>query len=267
MTRNRRRRSTVGAAHPRRDVRRKVLRGLAVVAMLGVAGTLAYTGYHYRDALPAWPEQGIAPVQRVLVEGPFERVQPTEVEEAVLPHLVGGFFTVDLDAIRDAAEALPWVARAQVVREWPDRVRIVVIEQQPAWRWGDDGLLNARAELFVTGVQAPPTSLPRLDGPVGHEAQVAQLYRELDARLANCAMRVAQVELDPRRSLRLTLAGGIVVRLGRDSVDARTDRFCDVVVGALAAQLDRVDYVDMRYTNGFAVGWRDAVAPANGIGG
>jgi cell division septal protein FtsQ len=30
----------------------------------------------------------------------------------------------------------------------------------------------------------------------------------------------------------------------------------------LAAVLPRVDYVDLRYTNGFAVGWRGA-APAN----
>ncbi|MCA1798648.1 MAG: cell division protein FtsQ/DivIB [Xanthomonadaceae bacterium] len=267
MTRKRNVRGRSAGVPARPPLGRRVMRGLGAMVVVGAVGALAFAGWHYRDALPTWPEQGIAPVQRVLVEGPFERVQPTEVEEAVLPHLVGGFFTVDLDAIRDAAEALPWVAQAQVVREWPDRVRIVVVEQQPAWRWGDDGLLNARAELFVTGVQAPPSTLPRLDGPPGQEVQLAQMYRELDARLANCAMRVAQVELDPRRSLRLTLAGGIVVRLGRDAVDARTERFCEVVVGALAARLDRVDYVDMRYTNGFAVGWRDAVAPADGIGG
>lgn len=232
-----------------------------------IAAALAFAAWYYRDAFPSWPEQGFAPVQRVLVEGPFDRVQPIEVEEAVLPHLTGGFFTVDLGAIRDAAEALPWVARAQVVREWPDRVRIVVTEQRAAWRWGGTGLLNERAELFVTGVADAPATLPRLDGPAGAEAQLAAQYLALDAKLANCAMRVAEVELDARRALRLTLDGGIVVHLGRSAVEARTDRICGVVVGALAARLASVAYVDMRYTNGFAVGWRDGVAPAIGIGG
>src|SRR5690606_31873910 len=83
------------------------------------------------------------------------------------------------------------VARALVMREWPDRVRIVVTEEQPAWLWGDDGLLNARAELFVTGETDRPTNLPRLDGPPGSEALLAARYLEYDAALSGCAMRVA----------------------------------------------------------------------------
>jgi cell division protein FtsQ len=34
------------------------------------------------------------------------------------------------------------------------------------------------------------------------------------------------------------------------------ERFFDVVAPALAAEMPRVRYVDLRYTNGFAVGWR-----------
>jgi cell division protein FtsQ len=192
----------------------------------------------------------------VLVEGAFVRVSPTDVENAVLPHLRGGFFTVDLVAIRTAAESLPWVARAQVLREWPDRVRIVVAEEQPAWLWGDDGLLNARAELFVTGEADRPATLPRLDGPAGTERVLAQKYLEYDAMLMRCAMRVARVELDARRATRLTLAGGLVLRLGRHEVSGRAARFCDAALAAVASRLDEVAYVDMRYTNGFAVGWR-----------
>jgi cell division septal protein FtsQ len=36
----------------------------------------------------------------------------------------------------------------------------------------------------------------------------------------------------------------------------------DVVAPALAMELARVEYVDLRYTNGFAVGWRQG-PPAN----
>lgn len=232
------------------------MRRAALSAAIAALGVGAWFGWQYRDVLPAWPASGVAPVQQVLVEGSFERVSPTEVENAVLPRLRGGFFTVDLAAIRTAAEALPWVARAQVLREWPDRVRIVVTEEQPVWQWGEDGLLNEQARLFATGVDERPAGLPRLDGPAGSEELLVTRYLEYDAALTGCAMRVARYQLDARRATRLTLTGGIVLKLGRDAAPERARVFCDSVLDAVAARLDEVAYVDMRYTNGFAVGWR-----------
>lgn len=236
---------------------------LLAVALVVVA--LALAAWHWRGDLPGLPAGGVAPVQRVLVEGPFERVDTTQVENAVLPHLSGGFFTVDLDAIKAAAESVPWVAAAQVMREWPDRVRIVVIEERPAWRWGESGLLNERGELFVREVDADAWDLPRLDGPDGSEARVVAWHEELNAILDDCAQQAVRVELDARRALRLTLEAGPELKLGGDAVAARARRFCEVVVVELAMALERVAYVDMRYTNGFAVGWRDS--GPEGIGG
>lgn len=236
----------------------------AVAALLGAA-LLALAVWTLRDALPDGPLTKVAPVQRVVVEGPFERVGTTDVENAVLPHLTGGFFTVDLDAIKAAAESVPWVAAAQVMREWPDRVRIVVIEERPAWRWGDSGLLNARGELFVIDVDADAWRLPRLDGPDGSEARVVAWYEELNGILDGCAQRAERIELDARRALRLTLVAGPELKLGSDAVAARTHRFCEVVMAELAPAFERIAYVDMRYTNGFAVGWRDS--GPEGIGG
>lgn len=227
--------------------------------------TIAFATWTFRDAWPESPLAGIAPVQRVLVEGSFERVSTTEVENAVLPHLVGGFFTVDLEAIKAAAESLPWVAAAQVMREWPDSVRIVVIEERAEFRWGSTGLLNADAELFVTGVAGEEWELPVLAGPDGSEARVVDWYAALNAEFGRCAHRAASVRLDSRRALRVTLASGVEVRFGRDATLPRARRFCEVVARELASRFDRVAYVDMRYTNGFAVGWRQS-GPA-GTGG
>lgn len=232
----------------------RILRASAVLAVASVAAL----GWYYRDLLPSWPEEGVAPVNRVLVEGPFEHVTTAEVEAAVLPHLAAGFFTVDLDEVRVAAESLPWVATAQVMRAWPDTIHIVVTEEVAAWRWHEDGLLNAEATLFVEGVSAPPMTLPRLDGPAGAERQAVALYLEVDGALADCAQRVRRLELDGRRAVRVTLASGPVVDFGREQTAERAARFCNAVVRGLGAGFDRVARVDMRYTNGFAVGWREA---------
>ena len=63
--------------------------------------------------------------------------------------------------------------------------------------------------------------------------------------------------MDERGAWLIELAGGQEIRLGRRDVDERIYRFFDVVAPALASDLQRAKYVDLRYTNGFAVGWAD----------
>ncbi|HYM36137.1 MAG TPA: cell division protein FtsQ/DivIB, partial [Steroidobacteraceae bacterium] len=49
--------------------------------------------------------------------------------------------------------------------------------------------------------------------------------------------------------------GGVVVRLGRQDVEERLNRFIVAASPLVATRAGEVNYVDMRYSNGFAVGW------------
>ena len=59
----------------------------------------------------------------------------------------------------------------------------------------------------------------------------------------------------PREQWRFRLDDGTEIRLGRRETGSRTERFFAVVVPQLAPRLDDIEYVDLRYSNGFAVGW------------
>ena len=48
------------------------------------------------------------------------------------------------------------------------------------------------------------------------------------------------------------------MRLGRRQVDERFERFITVALRMVCQRADDIAYVDMRYTNGFAIGWRSA---------
>ena len=116
--------------------------------------------------------------------------------------------------------------------------------------WDERGLLNVRGELFVEQAQHLPAELPRLAGPAGQFAAVAKRYLEVRERLIPVGLDVRTVELDARGAWNLKLTNGVDVRLGRR----------DVIAGRAAD----IDYVDMRYSNGFTVGWKDgASAPAD----
>jgi cell division protein FtsQ len=201
------------------------------------------------------------PVRKLVVEGTFQRVTPIQVEAAVADDLGRGFLSLDLGSLRERVRALDWVDRVNVGREWPDTLIVRVTEHQAAARWGADGLLNVRGELFTEHAQHAFPELPSLAGPKGSEQDVAKRYLAVRGRLAEADLTLERLAMDERGAWSLVLGGGQEIRLGRRDIDERLLRFFDVVAPALAADLPRVLYVDLRYTNGFAVGWR---APENG---
>lgn len=204
------------------------------------------------------------PISTVEVGGAFQRVAPPDIEQAITPFRGEGFLSVDLDAVRDALESIAWVDEARVERAWPNGVRAFITEHVAAARWRERGLLNARGELFMRDAQHVPQELPLLEGPDGTEQQVAQLYLDTNPKLAAAGLRLVRVSLDARGAWELALANGTQVRLGRQEVYHRLDRFVRAASPVIAARGNEVAYVDMRYSNGFAVGWNPKVAQANG---
>jgi cell division protein FtsQ len=204
------------------------------------------------------------PVRRVLLEGAFQRVSPPEVESALTQVTHGGLASINLERIRTRVEAIDWVDSAVVTRVWPDAIRVVVNEQVAAARWNDAGLLNARGELFIRNARYVPPELPLLEGPEGSESQVAQLYIDAQGRLLESGLRLTGVRLDDRGAWELELADGLQVRLGRQDVKNRLERFIRLASPMVAKRVAEIKYVDMRYTNGFSVGWnaRSALAVA-----
>ena len=205
------------------------------------------------------------PVQRVLVEGAFQRVSPPQVETAVARVARGGLTSVDLDVVRAEVRRIPWVDGVIVQRRWPDAIRVAITAQVAAARWNDTGLLNTRGHLVLRNARFVPPELPLLEGPEGSEGAVAQVYLDAQGPLLEAGLRLTGVQLDERGAWELAISDGIRVRLGRQAVNERLERFIALASPMVAKRLAEISYVDMRYTNGFSVGWNSrsslAVAP------
>jgi len=203
------------------------------------------------------------PVKVISIDGSFQRVSPGQIEKAVAPFASEGFMSANLGDIQRAVETLPWVDHARIARRWPNSLRVSVTEQTAAARWGESGLLNIRGELFVRAAAHVPAELPRLSGPAGTESQVAQRYLSVQGRMAEAGLRIAALRLDERGAWEMDLDCGVTVRLGRRDVDERIDRFIHTASQVISHRLTEVNYVDMRYSNGFAIGWRNQATPAS----
>jgi len=202
------------------------------------------------------------PIQAVVIDGAFERVSAIQVEDALWIYIQTGFLSADLHAMRRQLHGLPWVESATVRRRWPGKIEVSIEEQRPAARWGDAGLLNIGGELFIENVVHAPVELPLLNGPQGTEQRVATMYFRIQERLERRGMAAVSLQLDDRGAWEMQLISGIRVRFGARKVEARLERFFEALDKVIAAQVEDVDYIDMRYTNGFAIGWKDQ-APLN----
>ena len=201
------------------------------------------------------------PIQTVSVSGRFQRVAPGDVERIVKERVRGmGLLSVDLAAVRKALHQIPWVDAVSVQRAWPRGLNVLVIEQVAAARWGDTGLLNTRGELFATAERRIPPELAHLSGPEGKESLVAQKYLAVQGRLMQAGLRLTAMRLDARGAWEFDLSDGVTVRLGRRQFDERFEKFMSAALKLVTQRGDDIQYVDMRYTNGFAIGWRGSPA-------
>ena len=201
------------------------------------------------------------PIESVAIAGTFQRVTPTEVDRAVKQSVRGqGLVSVNLDKVRAAVKTLPWVDTVSVERSFPHGLTVRIVEQVAAARWDETGLLNTRGELFASDAHHMPLELPQLAGPDGSETTVALRYLAMHGRLLESGMRLTALRLDARGAWEFDLDNGVTVRLGRKQVDERFETFMATAVKIVGQRATDIAYIDMRYANGFAIGWR-AAAP------
>jgi cell division protein FtsQ len=205
------------------------------------------------------------PIQHAEINGKFTQVSRVQVEQALASFAHAGFVSIDLAAVKRTLESIRWIDHARVERAWPDGLRVTVTEQVAVARWGDSGLLNTRGELFLPDARDLPADLPQLNGPEGTEGQVAHLYLDTYPRLLTVGLNLTRVTLDERGAWSLQLSNGVEVRLGHQDVTGRLERFISAASPVIATRNGEVAYVDMRYSNGFSIGWAsDAVHGHNG---
>lgn len=198
----------------------------------------------------------------------LRHVNGLTVKATALPRIQGNFFTVNLDKVRQAFEVVPWVRRASVRREWPNRLVVAVDEHQPLGVWGEDGrLLSVHGELFTANLAEAEEDgkLLEFSGPKGSEREVVARYEELRTSLAQLQLKPVAVHLSDRFSWSARLSDGMWVKLGREQGNAPIgERVARLVHGyprlAERWQGAKITSVDLRYPNGMAISLSGQIA-------
>jgi cell division protein FtsQ len=220
-------------------------------------------------AMAVWGMRlSLFPLRDVVVMHELQEVRRSEIERSLAGLLLGNFFSVNLDALRQSLEKLPWVRHADLRRQWPSRIEVRLEEHQPAAYWGEGAthLVNTYGEVFAAPL-SHDLRLPQLSGPAGSSAEVLRYYEEFSRTLWPIGRSPEQVVLSPRLAWLLKLEDGMLVELGREQAKApisiRMQRFVEYYATLSDSYRQRPLAVDMRYPNGFALRYASGASGAS----
>ncbi len=239
----------------------KLMNALAQALFALAAIALIASGIWWAMRHPAFA------LKHISVSGPVVHNNAVTLRAHVLPRMEGNFFTVNLNAARAAFETAPWVRRAQVRREFPNRLRVQLQEHQAVAYWltagkpdAQERLVNELGEVFEANMgDVEDQDLPQLSGPDAQSGEVLSMYRVLAPLFSPLDLALTQLALTARGSWQAELDNGAVLELGRgnaNEVVPRVRRFVQTatqISSRYGRSASALQSADLRHTDGYAI--------------
>ncbi len=219
-------------------------------------------------------------IEEILVYGESGDLGDEQVKKVAQNALDGNFFSISLEKLESEVEQLPWVFSASLRRQWPSTIVINVVEAELAARWGTDKWLSLAGDLIVRPVNEKwdHSALARLDGPEDQVDVVWKAFQQWSGKFASVGLSLDALSLSPTGLLDLRISAAapglqgesdnpngriadtdssvtLIVELKNSWT--RVQRFLDTLDSRLLVRFPEMESVDLRYPNGFTIGWRD----------
>lgn len=211
-------------------------------------------GFLIRQTLMWLKDAQKAPVETISLSGQRHFINDEVLIKRIRHQHPESFFSLDVQEVHDTLIEQPWVYAASVRKRWPKTLKVHLTEQVPAAFWNHDMLLNTAGEAFAAPL--PDIVLPNLFGPEGGQQTALQGYLAMAQLLAPLGLGIEEMQLSERYAWHITLDNGVTLKLGRSEFIDRLQRFVDLYP-MLVKEPKGIDYVDLRYDTGMAVGWKE----------
>ena len=195
----------------------------------------------------------------------LKHINKSLVKRQVIETVQGNFFSVRLEDVKRGFESMPWVRHANVRRVWPNGLIVNIEEQKAFATWGGENsntLMNTYGELFAGRVSELSEGRHLLDfsGPDDAGKEVMSLYEKANNWFKPWNAEVVSLALTERYAWHVKLSNGMRVEFGRDEessdknlTEERVARLFKYWPQVQEKWANRIDAVDLRYANGFAV--------------
>lgn len=200
----------------------------------------------------------LLPIKTIQLSGTFRYIDQQEIESAVQQYIGEGFFSLDINRVQKTLGDKPWTESISIRRVWPDRLNIVIVEKTPVARWDNNHLLSDKAAVYRAETKAF-AGLPLVYTAGTNPGQMLSLYYRLASQFTSLNETLVAVHKDSRGALDLQLENGLMIKVGRSDVERKILRFVAIYRQQIQPRLAKIQQLDLRYSNGFAVAWKKEI--------
>lgn len=222
--------------------------------------TLIYSIQYSYFKLSAWltDEQSL-PLTSLILTGNIKHVSKDDVRSILNEQKNRlNFFTLEIAQIQKQLEDMPWVYSASIRKRWPDTLKIHIVEQSIVAIWNDKALLNRFGEIILASPDSALNKLAALYADDEFAIETLDSYVNINQLLKVNDFKIASLSIDKRRSNDVVLDNGMALRLGQEQQLDRIQRFLSVYpLLEKKYDISTIDYIDLRYDTGFAIGWKN----------
>ena len=215
------------------------------------------------------------PIEKIHFHGQLKETNAVKLAEVAQKNITGNFFKADMNVLKEALMQDQWIESVQVQRLWPNTINVFVNERQVKARRHEGGLIDAKGIVFDAKTDKV---LPEMKAPPYMFAKMVIFQNKMAPLLQKQQLSLKSLEVSERGAWTVVLDNGVMVKLGRRDLEPRLQRFVMYWQRDLAPLGQSLEYVDVRYHDGFAIkrntklqaaakkdGQTDTVATGNAI--
>lgn len=195
------------------------------------------------------------PINVLKIKAPYHYFPREKIQELISPYMNQSFLTLSEEKLQENFKKNAWVEKVDVKKIWPDQVIVQIIERFPVAIW-DNMVISDKGDLFKPDKIDFFSEMPHFQGPEHQQKEVLHIFKKLSKLLIAHDLVIKELRLRDNQSWELTLSNGVIIRLGKQDVEARLRRFCHVYPKWFATSFERVSSIDLRYPHGIAVSWK-----------
>ena len=182
-------------------------------------------------------------------------VNKDDISNAVKYLYSKSFFDIDLNYLKNKLEKIEWVRKINVRRSYPNEIIIDIEEHTPILIWNNKMYINMYGEKF--NVSKIDKNIPILISDESRINEVFAYFQLFNEKISSRKLdfKITKIMENEIRSLTISLSSGINIQLGSKDIDIKIPLFFEIYKSLNTRDLNKIRYIDMRYSNGFSVGW------------
>ena len=197
------------------------------------------------------------PIKNISIESIIININKDDVFEKSKNYLDSkSFFNFKINILKKEIEEVPWVKSADIRRVYPGEIKIYIEEHIPIAIWNNESYMNNIGDIFF--VNDIKKNLPIISSNQSGNKIMFEYFSLLLKYISdeNFDIKIKKIEENDIRSLSAYLSSGIIVKFGSKDIRGKIRTFIKVYKTLNTSDLEKIRYIDMRYSNGFSIGWK-----------